>query len=245
MKQINIIISVLILFTTFLWFYYQENVLKEVSKEYIGILIFFFATITGVFISRQGKRYNLVVRALTDFNGNLSFQYRGMENIDEKYQEKIGLIIKKHFSYFKDDKYSWDWFMKVKTTTLTDINRLHMEIIKDGLELNKLQSHFINRSQASLLDMHKIRKNLVPLMKENIPTINWIIIWLLAAGLFISIVSFNSQFNFSESLLKALFITSIFSVMLTLFKMNKLNFYEEMPGESSAQDVLDIIAGKK
>jgi len=68
---------------------------------------------------------------------------------------------------------------------------------------------------------------------------------LLAAGLFISIVSFNSQFNFSESLLKALFITSIFSVMLTLFKMNKLNFYEEMPGESSAQDVLDIIAGKK
>jgi len=27
--------------------------------------------------------------------------------------------------------------------------------------------------------------------------------------------------------------------------MNKLNFYEEMPGESSAQDVLDIIAGKK
>jgi len=77
-----------------------------VSKEYIGILIFFFATITGVFISRQGKRYNLVVRALTDFNGNLSFQYRGMENIDEKYQEKIGLIIKKHFSYFKDDKYS-------------------------------------------------------------------------------------------------------------------------------------------
>jgi len=62
--------------------------------------------------------------------------------------------------------------MKVKTTTLTDINKLHMEIIKDGLELNKLQSHFINRSQASLLDMHKIRKNLVPLMKENIPTIN-------------------------------------------------------------------------
>jgi len=33
--------------------------------------------------------------------------------------------------------------------------------------------------------------------------------------------------------------------MLTLFKMNKLNFYEEMPGESSAQDVLDIINGKK
>jgi hypothetical protein len=59
--------------------------------------------------------------------------------------------------------------MKIKTTTLTDINQLHMRIMNEGLDLNKLQSQYINRSQASLLDMHKIRKNLVPLMKENIP----------------------------------------------------------------------------
>jgi hypothetical protein len=135
--------------------------------------------------------------------------------------------------------------MKVKTTTLTDINQLHMKIMDDGVDLNKLQSHYINRSQASLLDMHKIRKNLVPLMRENIPMTNWIIIYLLALGLFISIISFNSQFHFSESILKALFITSIFSVIVTLYKMNKLNFYEEIPGESSARDVLEIIDEKK
>jgi hypothetical protein len=70
-------------------------------------------------------------------------------------------------------------------------------------------------------------------------------IGLLAIGLFISIISFNSQFHFSESLLKALFITSIFSVLITLYKMNQLTFYEEMPGESSARDVLEIIEGKK
>jgi hypothetical protein len=44
-----------------------------------------------------------------------------------------------------------------------------MKIISDGVELNPLQSHFINRSQASLLDMYKIRKNLVPWAKEEIP----------------------------------------------------------------------------
>jgi hypothetical protein len=106
MKNLSLILAVIILVISFLVFYYQKNILEPVSKDYIGILIFFFATITGVFIARQGRRYNLVVKGLTDFNGNLSFQYRDMENIDKKYQDILGQIIKKHFSYFENDKYS-------------------------------------------------------------------------------------------------------------------------------------------
>jgi hypothetical protein len=93
--------------------------------------------------------------------------------------------------------------------------------------------------------MYKIRKNLVPWAKEEIPLAQWVVIWLLALGLIVSIFSFDSQFLFAESVLKALFFTSIFVVIWTLQQMNNLTFYEKKPGESSIQDLLDIIADKK
>ena len=245
-KNLNIFLALVIFAISFSYFYYKQNPFLEVSKTYITILIFFFATITGVFIARQGRRYNLIVKGLTDFNGNLSYQYRNMEIMGKEYQNRLGEIIKNYFSHLKDDNYTWDWFIKEKSTTLTDINRLYIEIMNNQNEkLDNLEDYFLNRTQASLLDMHKIRKNLVPLVKEGIPLLQWVMIGLLATGLVISIISFDSQFIFSQSILKSLYLTSIYSVIATLYKMNKLTFYEEKPGESSAQDVLDIIEGKK
>lgn len=240
----NILLTVLIFSISFSVFYWAPNFITELDKIYITIMIFLFATLTGFFISRQGNRYTKIINLLTSFDGNLSFQYRNMETIGIRYQEKLGQIIKKHFDILSKEN-QWDWFLTHKVTTLTDINKLHMKIIEDGVDLNKLQSHFINRSQASLLDMHKIRKNLIALANEKIPLLQWIILIFLAIGLFITILSISSTGMFFESILKSFFITSVITVIIILNKLNDLNFYGKIPGQSSAQDVLDIINEKK
>lgn len=241
---LNFVFIVLILVMSFTVFYLNNNYIPIIENEYIGILIFFFATITGVFISRQGRRYNLIIKSLTDFNGNLSFQYRGLDMFEKKYQNKFSAIVKKFYLNIDNKESDWDWFIKEKTTVLTDVNKLYMEIAND-IDLNKLQGYFLNSSQISLRDMHKIRKNLVPLVNEKIPIMQWITIILLALGLVISIFSFDSYLNIFESILKSFFLISIFLLLLTLYHMNKLNSYENRIGESSARDLLDIIDGKK
>ncbi|MEK7635848.1 MAG: hypothetical protein AAB405_02040 [Patescibacteria group bacterium] len=47
------------------------------------------------------------------------------------------------------------------------------------------------------------------------------------------------------SIIKAAFATSIISVVFLMRQLDRLKLFEGMIGESSAQDVLDIIAGKK
>jgi len=88
------------------YFYSFENFIETIPKEYLTILIFLFATLIGVFISRQGRRYNLIVKDLTDFNGHLSYQYRGMEIINLKYQKEIERIIKNHYKNFEKENVS-------------------------------------------------------------------------------------------------------------------------------------------
>jgi hypothetical protein len=104
MKTTHLIYIWIILILSFFIFYFQPNFFDPVSKDYIGILIFFFATLTGVFIARQGNRYNLIVKGITDFNGSLSFQYRNMEMIDKKYQNELAKIIKKYFQKYEKNK---------------------------------------------------------------------------------------------------------------------------------------------
>ena len=59
------------------------------------------------------------------------------------------------------------------------------------------------------------------------------------------IFSFGSHHNFSISILKSLFFSSILTILISLYKMNELNFYEEKPAVSSVNDLLEIIEGKK
>ena len=226
------------------YFYSFGSFLKEIPKEYLTILIFLFATMIGVFISKQGRRYNLIVKDLTDFNGHLSYQYRGMEIIDLKYQNEIANIIKNHYKDFDKESVAWDWFINEKSTLLTDITRLHIKIQNEN-EINKLGNNFLNRSQASLLELQKIRKNLIPVIKERIPFISWAMISLLSIALIFGIFSLESYHNFSASILKALFLSSILTILISLYKMNELNFYEEKPAASSVNDLLEIIDGKK
>ena len=53
-----------------------------------------------------------------------------------------------------------------------------------------------------------------------------------------------SYHSFVASLLKGAFAGSIFFVFVLLQKLNKLELFEKVVGEDSAQDVLDIFEGR-
>ena len=54
-----------------------------------------------------------------------------------------------------------------------------------------------------------------------------------------------SQAQFMGSILKGAFGTCVVLILVLLRRFDDLNFFESTIGENSAQDILDIIKGKK
>ena len=67
------------------------------------------------------------------------------------------------------------------------------------------------------------------------------------SGLDFDFFSFSipSYLDSSLSFIKSVFVLSIVSVILMLWKLNHLTFFEEMIGKSSAEDVLKIMNNER
>ena len=240
-KVLYVLPLVFILF--FLVYYLTPSYLSELDTIFISITIFLFATLVGFFIARQATRYGQIVSKVTDFDGNMSFLYRSIGVFGEKSQVEFAEILQKHYSAITAHG-DWDFYFSHKTTTLTDINHLIVKYTETG-ELNPAQNAFASRAFFGLGEMQKLRKNLIALYKEKIPHFQWLLVIFLTLILILTVSSIPSYGALFASIIKAAFATSVVSVVIMLWKLNRLTFFEEIVGQSSAQDVLDIIAGTK
>ncbi|OGD67152.1 hypothetical protein A2442_02020 [Candidatus Campbellbacteria bacterium RIFOXYC2_FULL_35_25] len=244
MKKEKALFVVPILFLFFLPVYYIAPVyLAELDTIFISITIFLFAILVGFFISRQATRYGQIILKVTDFDGTMSFIYRSIGVFGEKAQGEFAEILRKHYSAIIEHG-DWNFYFLQKTITLTDTNALIVKYAEPG-SLNPAQNYFVSRAFVGLGEMQKIRKNLIALYQEKIPRFQWVLVIFLTLILITTVSSIPSSGAFLGSIVKAAFSTSIISVVIMLWKLNHLTFYEEMVGRSSAQDVLDIIVGDK
>ncbi len=227
----------------FIMFYLAPMDLRALDKIFITITIFLFATLTGFFVSKQSSRYTQIVAKITDFDGNMSYLYRSSSAFGENAQSKIADVIKKHYEKLLQAK-DWDAYFNTKTTTLTDLNNLFVELTSPS-NLTPAQNAFASRAYFGIAEMQKIRKNLIVLYNEKIPPFQWILLLLLTAILIFAVASIPSYMLVAESLIKAAFASAIVAVLIMLYRMNTLTFYEDMAGLSSAKDVLEIIDGKR
>jgi hypothetical protein len=86
---------------------------------------------------------------------------------------------------------------------------------------------------------------LVSLQQETIPHLQQVFIYMLAAILLLAILTLPSQGLVLASLIKTVYIISVFTVVILLKKFDDLTLFEGTIGEHSAKDVLGIMEGKR
>jgi len=193
-------------------------------------------------MSRQSARYGEIRKMTASFDGVMSAIYRSYGALGKDAQEAAGEILSGHYTLVREK--GWDYPFTHKTTTLTDLHALLEETArKNGTD--GIRGSTITMITRVLQDVQKDCKQLVALREERIPKFQWILIYLLAAILVLSIASIASAGLVVGSLIKAAFVVSVFVVIWLLKRFDDLHLFEQTVGEHSASDVLDIIAGKK
>jgi hypothetical protein len=243
MKQKMLPITLFILFAILsVAYYYDIFGSNDTDKIFLTLSTFLFALFTGFFISRQATRYSEIRKLTADFDGNMSGIFRLFEYFGDKAQRESGEIIKNYYKKIVEN--SWDYAFTHKTTTITDLHHLTEKTInKNGND--GIKGVATSRIIVGLQEQQKTRKNMVALREERIPKFQWMLIYLLAAILIVTVSAIPSAFLLLESIIKAAFVVSIFMIVVLLKKLDKLKLFEGIIGEHSAMDVVDIIAGKK
>lgn len=215
----------------------------ESYQVFLTVSTFLFATFTGFFISRQGKRYTNIRNQITSFDGEMSGIYRQFGHLDKEAQKKTKKIIASHYKIILENK-AWDYHFMNKSTTLISINNL-LDETAENKSLKSLKNLALREILCSLQRLQVIRKKMIALHNERIPMFQWIIVIFLAIVLVVSLLAIPSQYLVVSSLLKGSFATAIISVLILLDRLNRLKFFNDTVGEESAQDVLNIFAGNK
>lgn len=237
-------ILLLVAFVLLSFFFYATPIGGEdTDRIFITITTFFFSIFTGFFISRQGARYTKLRETISSFDGKLSAVYRASGNISTEVQQKVGAVIRAHYETMLREK-AWDYHFTHKSSTISSIH----QILEEALGSNKFESlrnQAIGRVLTGLSDCQVLRKNMVMLYQERIPSFQWFLILFFLAMLILSISVIPSFGMLLGSVLKAAFVISLASVVLILKNLDNFHLFEGFIGESSARDVVDIIEARK
>lgn len=224
-------------------FYYIPVPDVESSQLFLTISTFLLAIFAGFSISRQGKRYSDIRTQIANFDGQMSSIYRQAGHVDKETQDAVKAIIAKHYKKLLKEG-QWDYYIENKSTTLTSIHELCQKQTR-GKGLKTLEHLGLQRILTSLENAQVARKRMVALHQERIPFFQWTIIYFLVGIMLATVAMIDSHFFILGSIMKGVFASAVVSVLILLHNFNGLNLFERSVGMRSAQDVLDIFAGKK
>jgi len=216
---------------------------QETAKQFVSVATFIFAIFTGFFIARQGRRYDDIIKALTQFDGNVSALYRLLGHLGPKPREKMVVAIRAYYDPLLK-RHDWSYNLTHKSSLMTSTHAILDEIPPDE-KLSDVQRAGIMRILTALDAMQGLRKLLVALYEERIPRFQWILIAALAALLLATISTLPSAGEWFASMVKAASVTAILLVVYMLWALDRLRFFAGSIGEHSANDVLNILSGKK
>lgn len=242
MKKIQFLLVLLFIALSIMYFNVDFGA-ATTDKIFITITTFFFSIFTGFFITRQGSRYTKIREIIGTFDGKMSSVYRVSGNISSVIQQKIGDVIHEHYQKIMETQ-SWDYHFTHKSNTISKIHTILEEDI-GGNKQESLRNQSIGRILANLGDCQVLRKNMVMLYQERIPSFQWFLIIFFVIILVATITVIPSSGFVLGSILKAAFVVSMFSVIVILHNLDNLHLFEKFIGENSTRDVLDLIEGVK
>jgi len=239
----NLFVLLIFLILSSLFYLTPLDIETDSASMFLTVSTFIFAIIIGFFISRQNTRHNDIRSIISEFDGNLSALYRGFESLGGVAKKQAGLIIKKHYQKILTTK-QWNWHFLHKSKTIIDLNNL---LIKIGGKKRypTVQTEIINNMIHSLDSLQVTRKRMVSLNVERMPKSEWMLTVLLAGVLLFSLWLIPTHQEIITSVIKGVFGALVVQMVILLYGLDNLALFEGVLGESSAQDILGIIAGKK
>ncbi len=242
MKYVQILLLILFILITLL-FYKVNFGAGNTDKIFITITTFFFSIFTGFFITRQGSRYTKIREIISNFDGKMSGSYRVAGNISQIVQDKVGATIKAHYEKILESK-KWDYHFVNKSNTISSIHKILEEEIGSSKQ-ETLRNQSVGRVLANVGDCQVLRKNMIMIYQERIPSFQWFLICFFVLILLCAVSVIPSSGFVLGSILKSAFVVSILSVVVILHNLDNLHLFENFIGENSAKDVIDLIEGSK
>ena len=236
-------ILILVVLPVLSFLYFTVEIAQPVDRVFLSISTFLYTIFTGFFISRQASRFNKVRETVTRFDGLMSNLYRTSGHVSATLQQEIGIVISAHYKKILKTK-QWNYHFEHKSTTLSAIHELLEEHIEEK-KVTKLSNQAIGAIVKGLGAAQDVRKTMLALNRERVPTDQWVLITFFVVMLIATVSSMASVGILLPAVLKAAFVISVLSVMFILYHLNNLAFTEDLMGAESAQDVLDIISGAK
>ena len=214
----------------------------QLDKVYLTVSTFLFSIFNGFFIARQATRYNEIRSNHSLLDDDMSIIYRESAHLAQEEHKHVGEIIKEYYTAIIKTK-NWAYYFTHKSNL---ISSLHANMEKCGdISMDKVRGEAIRAIIKSLDDIQVIRKVLVSLKEEVIPRLQQFFIYVLAVILFLAILTLPSAGVVLASILKAVYMLTVITVVILLKKFDNLTLFEGTIGEHSAKDVLSIIEGEK
>ena len=223
-------------------FYFIQFEANEIYKTLLSVSTFLFAIFTGFFISRQSARYNEIRNIVSEFDGESSNVYRLSRCYKKEIKDEVEDVIKKEYKRMTSSD-DWDITFTEKTSYITNLQNA-FDSLKTK-KVNPVENAALTRIFVSTSNMQRLRKRALSLGNERIPSMQWFLIIFLVIIILILISTIQFEALLFATFLKALFSTIIILVIIMLWQFDNLHFFERTVGSSSAEDVLDIIKGKK
>ncbi len=218
----------------------------EAYAELIAAIVFFFALFSGFFIARQNDRFNTIDETISKENALFSYLYR-ISGLLPNIQEEVREIVMRHYQKIKSSK-NWAYHTENASTTITDIVNAFAKM-DDDENIEKAEKPAANTAAEiiwdTVLDLQLSRKRIVVLKSQKLLLFQWGLVYLLGILL---IFSFNFIPNIEGKvyvdLLKILFGTTVFMVIILLKQLNDLTLFGKNYSEAGADDVLWIVEEK-
>ncbi len=239
-------VTTFLIATTIFFFFFNGFVDfsgSQIDKVYLTLSTFLFSVFNGFFISRQSSRYTEIRNSLSRFDADMTIIFRESAHLDKGEHEHISTLIREYYeTLLKHKNWSYYYFTH-KTNLVTSLHEYLYVCAKHSME--GLRGEAIKNILRTLDDVQITRKLLVSLKEETVPRLQQVFIYMLATVLLLAILTLPSKGLVLASLIKAVYITGVFIVIILLKKFDDLSLFEGAIGEHSARDVLGIIEGKK
>ena len=191
--------------------------------------------------SPQDKALDTTLReSITQFDGNLSSIYRGSGNFSPELQKEIGEIVTAHYENLLRSR-DWTFHLTHPSETITSLHQALGRHLGEVTVMPEFKRTTLMQMQWALRDLQRVRKDKISLMREQVPTLQWMLLILLAVILVATIMSIQSHTAVVASFLKASFVVSVVLVLALIQDLNRLTLFERLIGEESARDLLRTI----
>jgi hypothetical protein len=231
-----VLIIFIVVYSAFI-FAADVNIELDIASELMVASVFFFALFSGFFIARQNDRYSRIVEIIAERDGLYSYLYR-VFGIVPRMQDEMREIIKNHYIKILDSN-NWAYNEFNPSTTITSLTKTMGSMTKKEADKIDAVNPFDGIWDA-ILQLQQNRKKIIATHNERLLMFQWILIYVFAGLVILSFAFFPTDFIL-VNVLKIVFGTAVFLVILLIKQLNDLSIFGKNFSRNIANDVIRVV----